>query len=188
MCWSAIQESDDLLSKCWRFKSSDVLHKKWKLLLSIEIQSYYLSRDHKPTESDEAKRIESHNGRIDAFKDTNGEKIGPLRVWLKEEDIPGLAMTRSFGDSTGAEAGVICVPEIKEFALKENDKFVIVGSDGIWEFISNDEAAAIVYPFYLKNSAEGAADALVKEAQYRWKQEEDIIDDITCIIAFLDCI
>jgi serine/threonine protein phosphatase PrpC len=109
-------------------------------------------------------------------------------VWLKDGDIPGLAMTRSFGDSIGAEAGVICVPEIKEFDLKAEDKYIIIGSDGVWEFISNDEAAAIVYPFYIKNSAEGGVDALVKEAQRRWGEEEDIIDDITCIIAFLECI
>jgi serine/threonine protein phosphatase PrpC len=109
-------------------------------------------------------------------------------VWIKDGNIPGLAMTRSFGDSIGAEAGVICLPEIKEFILKTEDRFIIIGSDGVWEFISNEEAAEIVYPFYIKNSAEGGADALVKEAQKRWSQEEDIIDDITCIIAFLECI
>ena len=97
-------------------------------------------------------------------------------------------MTRSFGDSVGAAAGVICIPEIKEFDLKAEDKYIIIGSDGVWEFISNVDAAEIVYPFYIKNSAEGAADALVREAQRRWGEEEDIIDDITCIIVFLECI
>ena len=40
----------------------------------------------------------------------NGEHVGPLRVWLKNEDIPGLAMTRSMGDATGCMAGVIAEP------------------------------------------------------------------------------
>jgi len=30
-----------------------------------------------------------------------GEFIGPYRVWQKDIDIPGLAMTRSFGDKMG---------------------------------------------------------------------------------------
>ncbi len=129
-----------------------------------------LSRDHKPTLHDEAKRIKEKGGRIEPFTDTDGEKIWPLRVWMKDEDIPGLAMTRSFGDAAGAAAGVIHMPEIKQFTLCAEDKFIIIGSDGIWEFISNNEAAEIVYPMYLKNSAESGADLLVKEAQARWKQ------------------
>ena len=38
--------------------------------------------------------------------------MGPLRVWLKSEDTPGLAMTRSFGDSMAAQVGVHSQPEI----------------------------------------------------------------------------
>lgn len=56
------------------------------------------SRDHKPDETDEAKRINQLGGRIEAFQDYDGKPIGPLRVWLKKEDLPGLAMTRSLGD------------------------------------------------------------------------------------------
>jgi hypothetical protein len=56
------------------------------------------SRDHKPNETDEAKRILKVGGRIEAFQDYDGKPLGPLRVWLKKEDLPGLAMTRSFGD------------------------------------------------------------------------------------------
>jgi hypothetical protein len=31
-------------------------------------------------------------------------------VWLKHEDIPGLAMTRSFGDEVAGRVGVIAEP------------------------------------------------------------------------------
>jgi hypothetical protein len=37
-------------------------------------------------------------GRVDSYRDQNGNKVGPERVWLKDEDLPGLAMSRSFGD------------------------------------------------------------------------------------------
>lgn len=42
-------------------------------------------------------------------------------------------------------------------------------------------------PFFEKRNAEGAAEALVRESYHKWKQEEDdIVDDITCVIIFLD--
>lgn len=61
----------------------------------------------------------------------------------------------------------------------------MIASDGVWEFISNEEVAAIVMPFFRQNSAEKAAEALVKESIKRWQQEDTSIDDITCIIIFL---
>lgn len=37
-----------------------------------------------------------------------------------------------------------------------------MASDGVWEFISNDEIAAIVKPFYENKNAEKAAEAVVR--------------------------
>lgn len=69
----------------------------------------------------------------------------------------------------------------------KDDKFIVIASDGVWEFLNNEDVAAIVYPFFEKRNAEGAAEALVRESYLRWKHEEDdIIDDITCVIIFLD--
>lgn len=72
-----------------------------------------LSRDHKPNLAGECERIISRNGRIDAFKDFNGNNIGPMRVWMKNEDIPGLAMSRSLGDAVAESLGVIATPDVK---------------------------------------------------------------------------
>ena len=126
------------------------------------------------------------NGRIDSYRDQLGNQIGPMRVWLKNEDIPGLAMTRSFGDSMACRVGVNAIPEIKEFVLTPEDKVMVLASDGVWEFLQNQEVANIVYPFFLQKNTEGAAEALVRAAFKRWKREESVIDDITCIIVFLD--
>ena len=80
---------------------------------------------------------------------------------------------------------MIADPEVLEMNLSESDKFIIIASDGVWEFLSNDDVVRIVEPFYLQNSAEKAAEALIKEALKRWKQEENVVDDITCIIIYL---
>ena len=65
----------------------------------------------------EAERIIRSGGRIDSFRDQFGNALGPLRVWLKKENIPGLAMSRSIGDNIATSAGVIWEPEIFEFNL-----------------------------------------------------------------------
>ncbi len=46
-------------------------------------------------------------------------------------------MTRSFGDATAARVGVNAVPEIKEFDLTNEDKVIVLASDGVWEFLEN---------------------------------------------------
>jgi serine/threonine protein phosphatase PrpC len=67
-------------------------------LPGTEVTAEPLTNDHKPDDKNEAAVILANNGRIDSYRDGNGNPLGPLRVWLKSEDIPGLAMTRSFGD------------------------------------------------------------------------------------------
>ena len=146
-----------------------------------------LSRDHKPTEKDEARRIYENNGRIQPFTDDDtGEFIGPQRVWVKDDDVPGLAMTRSFGDRVAATVGVISEPEIKEFDFDENDKFMIIASDGIWELISSQECVDIIKNFYEKNDMKGCAEYLYEESSKRWLKEEEVIDDTTLILVFFD--
>ena len=41
-------------------------------------------------------------------------------------------------------------------------------------------------PYYIKSAPEAAANSLVKEAYKKWKLEEEVIDDITCVIVYFD--
>ena len=145
-----------------------------------------LTRDHKPNEPDEIKRIEENGGRVESYKDDDGEFVGPERVWLKEEDLPGLAMSRSFGDEIAHTVGVTAEPEIFDYNFIHEDKFLLLGSDGIWEFISSEECVNIVKDYYLKDDIDGALSYLYKESSKRWIMEEEVIDDITLIIVFLN--
>ena len=145
-----------------------------------------LSRDHKPSEEDEKNRIISNGGRVEPNKDEFGNGRGPLRIWMKEEDIPGLAVSRSFGDELAHKIGVINEPEIKEYVFLNEDKFFILASDGLWEYISSEECVDIIKDYYLKNDIEGAINFLYKESSKRWIMEEDVIDDITLILIFMN--
>mmetsp|Transcript_38192 Transcript_38192/g.28140 ORF Transcript_38192/g.28140 Transcript_38192/m.28140 type:complete len:128 (+) Transcript_38192:205-588(+) len=90
-------------SRCVLFQSKGEKEWEWDAL----------SRDHKPNLAGESERIIAHNGRIDSYKDSNGGNLGPMRVWMKHEDSPGLAMSRSLGDELSKSLGVIATPDIK---------------------------------------------------------------------------
>ena len=107
-----------------------------------------MTRDHKLEDPDEAKAIISANGRIDSYRDKDGGRVGPLRVWLQHENVPGLAMSRSFGDSTACQAGVHAIPEINVYELTPTDKILVLASDGVWEYLSNSTVANIVEPYH----------------------------------------
>ena len=149
-----------------------------------------LSRDHKPSEEDEAQRILNSGGEIQKIEDENGNETGPLRIWIKNSDGPGLAMTRSFCDIIASTIGVICIPEIFEYKLKEEDKCIIIASDGLFEYVSNEKITEIVGEF-LDNKNNDDVDEnvivreLYKEANAKWKVKDNGIDDITIMCVLL---
>ena len=96
----------------------------------------------------------------------------------------GLAMARSIGDYAVKAVGVIAEPEIIEHDLDPSDKFMIMASDGVWEFITSQEAVAIVQACFAENmSTLETCQELIETAASRWQEEEgDYRDDITAII------
>ena len=148
----------------------------------------YLSRDHKPGDPEENKRIINNNGRVKKCYDEDLKKyLGPDRVWLKNKEEPGLAMSRSIGDKVAHSVGVIDEPEFKNYEYDGNEKFIIIASDGIWEYLHGEDCIKIIKPIYEESKdCEEAAFALVKEAFRKWKRKEVAIDDITAIIVFFE--
>ena len=90
-----------------------------------------MTNDHKPDRPDELLRIQDNNGEV-AQKESSSARCGPMRVWSKKDpEVPGLAVSRSFGDLYLHEAGVSSDPEINILELGKNDKFMIIASDGL---------------------------------------------------------
>ena len=155
----------------------DVNKKKWSYVT--------LSRDHKPSDKDESERIKKCNGLIHPYIDDDGNYAGPDRVWIDDE-LPGLAMSRSFGDEIASRVGVFCEPEVKIFPFKEGDQFIVIASDGLWEYVSNDEVIEIVSEYFMQNDCDGAVSELYEVSHERWVQYDDYIDDISIIVVFLE--
>lgn len=142
-----------------------------------------LSKDHKPDDPSEKERIISSGGRVEKLVE-NGQSVGPFRVWLKYEDYPGLAMSRSLGDFVSKSIGCSYLPEIVEHKLTNLSKFLVIASDGVWEFLSNMKVCRLIDPFYAKRDPEGACSKIVEESTKMWKKEDEGQDDITCLIVF----
>lgn len=141
-----------------------------------------LSIDHKPSQSQEYQRITSCGGRVSPYRQPNGNPIGPARVWLSPDS--GLAMSRSLGDSLAHTLGIISNPDITSWELGELDRAVVLGSDGLWEFVNSQEVAEIVGMHWEERDLEGTCDQLVKLAVTRWRRE-DVVDDITVLVVYL---
>jgi len=56
-----------------------------------------------------------------------------------------------------------------DLELSEEDKFIVICSDGVWEFLSNEDVMEIVRPFYLSNQLEEACNRLVAKAVEKWQ-------------------
>ena len=158
------------------------------LIKSTLTEDYFyenLSIDHKPITENEKKRIESSGGVVAQCKEPNGELDGPFRVWVKGEEYPGLAVSRSLGDSVAESVGVISEPEIIVKDLDSTVKYIVLASDGVWDYLSGDDIIDIVTPFFLRGDPGNAAKEIVSEATKMWEKDGIERDDITVIVSFI---
>lgn len=141
-----------------------------------------LTVDQNPDLPAERQRIESMGG----FVSPPPEPGLSARVWLDEGYSQiGLAMARSIGDHAVARVGVISTPVVSTHTLIEEDEFLIIATDGVWEFVSSQDAVAIVGA-NLSQGATKATQALIEAAAARWHDEEgDYRDDITALVIHL---
>ncbi len=165
-----------------------------------------LSRDQTPYRKDERARIKAKGARILSLDQLEGlepineqddssneedlelgeeldEGGDPPRVWSPNGDYPGTAFTRSLGDSMAEDLGVFAEPEMLTRDLKPEDRLIVVASDGIYEFLTNQSVVDICAKF---TDPLEACRAVVAESYELWLQYELRTDDITIIVIFVD--
>lgn len=164
-----------------------------------------LTIDQKPNHEGELERIVAAGGVVEKLADEMGHPIGPYRVWKKNGNLPGLAMSRSIGDKFAHDIGVSSIPIIHSFThYPTADQFIVIASDGIWDVMDNLEVVNFVEKFRKSCQNNGAnypaktsnstiARLLCEEARYRWfgviEEEDVMIDDISCVILeFSNCL
>ena len=102
----------------------------------------------------------------------------PPRIWSPNGNYPGTAFTRSIGDEKAEYLGVIAEPEMLSFDLTAADEFVIIASDGVFEFLTSQSVVDMVKVF---TNPVQACKAVVAEAYKLWLHYEIRTDDITMI-------
>ena len=68
---------------------------------------------------------------------------------------------------------------------QEDDFCIVIASDGVWELLTSDQVADIVFQVAEKDPTDVAkmVEAIVEQSSYMWKVEEgDYRDDITVIV------
>ena len=143
-----------------------------------------LSVDSKPELKEEKDRIYKMGGIVEKIKNQYGQEIGPYRVWNKNKEYPGLAMSRSIGDFSGKNLGIIPDPQIIETNFGININYIVICSDGVWEFLNNDDVMKIGNKFYKENNPRGFCKEVVDYSTKLWRKEDVVIDDITIISVF----
>ncbi|KAL1540611.1 protein-serine/threonine phosphatase [Salvia divinorum] len=125
-----------------------------------------MSKDHKPNCKSEKIRIEKLGGAIyDGY--LNGQ----------------LSVSRALGDwhmkkPKGSASPLSAEPELQEMLLSEDDEFLILGCDGLWEVMSSQCAVTMARKeLMLHNDPERCSRELVREALKR-----DTCDNLTVVV------
>ena len=159
---------------------------------------YQLSKDHKPNDPEESRRVCEFGGRVDRVYNSSGIAVGPYRISDPTGSLPGISVSRIQGDYKLRSLGVTSESSIKKYPIKRDDFFLVLASDGIWDVMENEEVVAYIETYRslchnhfddtdsisLHNSC--IAQLLCEEARWRWLQlmdHEDVnMDDISCIV------
>lgn len=104
-------------------------------------------------------------------------------MWDSTLERPGCAFSRSVGDAVAKKVGVTAEPEILEWELTPKDKFAVIASDGVFEFITSQHVVDMINKH--TNKVE-AAKQVVAEAYRLWLTYDDRTDDISIIILVFD--
>lgn len=155
------------------------------------LRAVELSSDHTPFRKDELARVLKCGASVMSHKERLGCKepdlawsdSDPPRLYVPCERYPGTAFTRSLGDWNAESIGVISDPEIICMTLTHQFRYIILASDGVFEFLSNERVVELVGS--CPNAMTGCQ-AVVSEARKEWMEEEGHVDDISIVVIEVD--
>ena len=146
---------------------------------------YVFSEDHMPESPQEYQRIINSGGMVDKYTDQYGNKVGPFRVYKLGDNTTyiGLGVSRTLGDMATKNYGVTSEPQIKEYKMNHNTKFMVICSDGVWKYLSNEDVRNLGNVYYKNKDIKSFCKNLMVVACNKWTQNTRR-DDITIVSAF----
>ena len=192
-CTLLIQIGDDIICANIGDSKAILVYEDFNTTVNIndEYDKYKiikLSKDCLPNIETEKMRILMNGGKIIQLKNTFNQELGPLRIFLKDKNIPGLSISRSFGDKIGKSIGVISNPIINEYKLNKDVKFIVIASGGIWRVMTEKELLDNGIKYYLMNNPDYFCKNIANISTELWKQNSGNVEDITIIVIFFSFI
>ena len=140
--------------------------------------------EHLITREDEKKRILENGGEM---KENNGM----LMIYTKNDKCLGIDISRSLGDIFGHEIGVSCEPDVFEKELNNEDCFIVIGNNGIWNIMKNNEIMEFIFNKMENHDKSECSRLLIEECRKKWEEKNLIenkfdIEDLACIIDFIN--
>ena len=88
------------------------------------------------------------------------------------KEFSELDISRCVGNLAAEELGIIPGPEIGESDIRINKgKFIVIGTESLWKYISENEVCDIVSTHYFTYNSEAACQDLIDLAKDRWKEK-----------------
>ena len=96
-------------------------------------------------------------------------------------------ITRAFCNYELSFKGLSSIPEIKEYHFTKEDKFIVIGSRGMWRYVNEEEVVNIVKKFYVMNDIVTACEEVYKYTKNKWVVNKgNMTEDFTVIILFFE--
>ncbi|KAJ3310935.1 hypothetical protein HDV04_004541 [Boothiomyces sp. JEL0838] len=102
-----------------------------------------LTIDHNCDSPEERKRVEAAGGRVEQLW-LDGKFDGPLRIFKGTLPYPGIIVTRTLGDGAAQTIGVLPDPDVQTVKLSPEDKYLVFGTDGLWDGLSVDQVGKVI--------------------------------------------
>ena len=93
-------------------------------------------------------------------------------------------MSRALGDFNGKNIGIIPDPKIIETNFEINIKYIVICSDGVWEFLKNEDILKLGNKYYEENKPREFCKEICDNSVKCWQKEDMVIDDITILTVF----
>lgn len=120
-----------------------------------------ISYDHKCTDESEIKRVTASGGK---FIDNRIEGI--------------IAITRTIGDHELKGKGLSCDPYIYKQTIGDNDKYIILASDGVWDVVMPEDIFDICKEY---KTSESIVEEIVSQSV-----KNGTIDNVSCIVVSIN--
>eukprot|EP00667_Euglena_gracilis_P000142 EG_transcript_142 len=133
-----------------------------RIVLCSNGEAVNLTRDHKPSDEEERRRIE----------ELGGEVVFNSGAWR----VNGvLTVSRALGSVRSCQKFLSCIPDITTHKITPADQFAVIASDGLWNVMSSEE----VVQFVLEAKAEidGGAGGEDEEEEEKGGDEEEEEED-----------